>query len=179
MTLPIILRAQWLLPSFTLTLGWLFVFSFCRELENRCNKDSTTEATENKTKLLQMKKNAHPGFSVVFDNIDLDVNAKNMTLAKQNSSLHWVNHKFVINRISGLNRLQNKQPDLLDVSNQSFLPTATEMLNQQQDYVVLVSRVLVEYFGAFRPFTDCVIHHIPHKYTKEMSTKSTKVYVII
>jgi len=98
-----------------------------------------------------------------------------MTMSNQNSSHHWVNHKMVINRVSGTQTLKKKQPDLLDVPNQSFMPSITEMQNQRLDYIVLVSRILVEYFTALSHFKDSVLQHIPHKYSKEMSKQSTKV----
>jgi len=81
----------------------------------------------------------------------------------------------VVNRVSGINTLRKKKPDILDVPNQSFMPTVTEMQNQRLDYIVLVARMLVEYFTALSPFKDIVIRHIPHKHSKQMSEKSTKV----
>ena len=72
-------------------------------------------------------------------------------MSKQKSSHHWVNHKMVMNRVSGINTLRKKKPDILDVPNQSFMPTVTEMQNQRLDYIVLVSRMLVEYFTALSP----------------------------
>ena len=51
----------------------------------------------------------HPGFTIAFDNIYLQISRKNMTMSKQNRDVHWVNHKMFINRVSG-NDLPNDGP---------------------------------------------------------------------
>lgn len=151
-----------------------------RELEKlRHTGNNSEEAATAKKMLVEMKESAHPGFAVIFDNIDLEIQTKNMTMSNQKTSHHWVNHKMVMNRVSGINTLKKSQPDLLDIPNQSFMPTISEMENQRLDYIVLVSRMLVEYFTALSPLKDIVIQHIPHKHSKEMSKKSTKVNIFI
>ena len=42
----------------------------------------------------------HPGFTIAFDNIDLQISRKNTTMSKQNRDVHWVKHKMFINRVS-------------------------------------------------------------------------------
>ena len=135
--------------------------------------NNSEEAAAAKKMLVKVEESAHPGFAVIFDNIDLEIKTKNMTMSNQKTSHHWVNHKMVINRVSGMNTLKKSPPDLQDVPNQSFMPTIPEMQSQRLDYIV--SRMLVEYFAALSPFKDVVTQHIPHKYSKEMSKKSTKV----
>lgn len=122
----------------------------------------------------------HPGFTIAFDNIDLQISRKNMTMSKQNRDVHWVNHKMFFNRVSG-NDLPNDGPqcDLATVSNSSFLPSATDHQRQRFNYIVLVSRILVQHFEAFEPLKNVCIQHIPHKHSKEMSEKSTKVLMVL
>ena len=43
------------------------------------------------------------------------------------------------------------------------------------NYVILVSRILVDYFDSFSVFKDVCVRHVPHKYSQEMSVKSRKV----
>ena len=43
------------------------------------------------------------------------------------------------------------------------------------NYVILVSRILVDYFDSFNVSKDVCVRHIPHKYSQEMSVKSRKV----
>ena len=122
----------------------------------------------------------HPGFTIAFDNIDLEVHRKNMTVAKQNQDIHWVNHLMFVNRVSG-NSLPNEAPrqDLQTVSNMTFLPSANDQVKQRSNYIVLVSRMLVEYFDAFQPLKDACVQHMPHKYSKNMSEKSVKVNISV
>ena len=143
-----------------------------------CPSDYQNQQTARMTKkaVLEHQTNSHPRFSVVFDNIDLEIHRRNMTMANQNKDIHWINHKMSQNRVSG-NTLSKQSPkkNLVDVSNMAFLPSAKDQFKQRYNYTVLVSRMLVEYFKAFVPLKDVCIQHIPHKYTKEMSQPSVKV----
>lgn len=49
----------------------------------------------------ELKKAAHPGFVISFDNLDIHLDRKNMTMESQNKDFHWVNHQMVENRVSG------------------------------------------------------------------------------
>ena len=143
-----------------------------------CSGDYQKKQTARMAKnaLLEHQTNSHPGFSVAFDNIDLEIHRRNMTMANQNKDIHWINHKMFQNRVSG-NTLSKQSPrkNLADVSNMAFLPSANDQSKQRYNYIVLVSRMLVEYFKAFEPLKDVCIQQIPHKYTKEMSERSVKV----
>ena len=124
----------------------------------------------------EQKMACHPGFTIAFDNIDLEINRKNMTMARQNRDIHWVNHKMFVNRVSG-NLLSTEGPrcDLSTVQNSTFLHSVLDQQRQRFNYIILVSRMLVQYFDAYEPLRNVCIQHIPHKYSKEMSQKSTKV----
>ena len=119
--------------------------------------------------LKQHQMASHPGFVIAFDNIDLELKVKNMTMSKQNRDIHWVNHKMFINRVHG-NSLPCDGPrcDLSEVSNSNFLPSIKDQKRQRFNYIVLVSRILTQYFDAFGPLKDVCIQHIPHKYSKEV-----------
>lgn len=118
----------------------------------------------------------HPGFIVAFDNIDMHLNRRNMTMTDQNKDVHWVNHEMVENRVSG-NHLpsEGQCAEILDVPNAQFCPSVDDQRKQRYSYLVLVSRILVDYFDSFSIFKSVCIRHIPHKYTKEMSSPSNKV----
>ena len=152
-----------------------------------CSPDSCAEecpaqnlSIQAKQSLKEHKVSCHPGFVIAFDNIDLEIPRKNMTMAKQNRDVHWVNHQMFLNRVSG-NLLSNEAPqqDLQTVPNVTFLPNASDQLRQRFNYIVLVSRMLVEYFDAFQPLKDACMRHMPHKYSKEMSQKSVKVNTLL
>jgi len=118
----------------------------------------------------------HPGFIIPFDNIDIELKRKNMTMSNQNQVLHWVNHKMVENRVSGNNLpSQGQKADILDVPNIEFFPNVVDQIRQRFNYIVLVSRILVDYFDCFEPLKDACLQHIPHKHSKEMNQKSVKV----
>lgn len=121
-------------------------------------------------------KACHAGFTIAFDNIDLEINRKNMTMSQQNRDIHWVNHEMFVNRVSG-NLLLSDGPrcDLSTVQNSNFLPNVLDQQRQRFNYIVLVSRILVQYFDAYEPLRDVCIQHIPHKYSKEMSEQSVKL----
>lgn len=123
------------------------------------------------------KSKSHPGFIIAFDNIDIHLERRQMTMSAQNRDIHWVNHEMVQNRVAG-NNLESQKPkaNIADVPNIAFLPGMSDQNKQRLNYVILISRILVSYFECFAPFQDVCIHHIPHKYSKEQSKKSVKVH---
>ena len=78
-----------------------------------------------------------------------------MTMESQNKDFHWVNHQMVENRVSGA-MLDSSAPksNLLDVCNLRFLPSMEEQKCQRLNYVVLCSRILVNYFDVLTPLAD-------------------------
>ena len=86
------------------------------------------------------------------------------------NTYHWVNHKIVINRVSGIN---------LAVPNITFLPSVKDQQLQRLNYIVLVSRILVDHLKCFGMLKDVCVRHIPHKYSKEMATKSDDIIDIL
>ena len=118
--------------------------------------------------------NCHPGFVIAYDNIDLEIPRKNMTMAKQNRDVHWVNHQMFLNRVSG-----NLSPNEAPQRDLQAVPNASDQLRQRFNYIVLVSRMLVEYFDAFQPLKDACMQHMPHKQSKEMSQKFVKVNTVL
>ena len=108
----------------------------------------------------------HPGFVVAFDNIDLHIARRNMTLAFQNRDVHWVNHTMVENRVSG-NHLssEGQKADLMEMPNILLFPS----IGDQRRHIILVSRHLVNHFRAFENLKDAGFRHIPVKYSKKIS----------
>ena len=64
---------------------------------------------------------------------------------------------------------------LTDASPQYFLPTSLDVATVKNNLVVLVGRILTEYFPALAPFSKVVPKHIPHRYSAKMSKKSDVV----
>jgi len=125
--------------------------------------------------LKDIQMNNHPGFVIPFDNIDLHLSRRNMSMSDQNRDVHWVNHGMVENRVSGNHLSTQREKEVLDIPNIQFLPGVEDQRRQRLNYVVLISRILVDYFDAFIVFKDVCIRHIPHKYSQQLSVKSSKV----
>lgn len=159
----------------TITLENSFVESLNRKREECLSTKKIIEASSISKDTSTLLKTCHPGFVVAFDNIDIAMKRRNTTVADQNHDYHWVNHKMVVNRV-GANDMPTKPlADILDVENIKFLPNFSDSERQRMDYIILTSRIICNYFDALEPIKDVCIHHIPHKYSKEMSGKSQKV----
>ena len=143
-----------------------------------CSKgcEQATVRSETQKKLKQRTADRHLGFSIAFDNIDMEIKEKkNMTMANQNKDVHWVNHHMIMNRVSGNYCSNEGQKDLSTISNLKFLPSHNDVNKQRFNYIILISRIIVQHFDTFHPLKDVCIYHIPHAYGVEMCGKSTKV----
>ena len=118
---------------------------------------------------------SHPGFIIPFDNVDIRLGRRHMTMVHQNQDSHWVNHIYVENRVSGSHLSAVKSGSINDLDNLSILPNAQDEKMQKFEYEVLVSRFLVEHFKHFDFLKKICILHIAHRYQKEMGKKSVKV----
>ena len=73
----------------------------CSDECSGCEKAEEAVSTKTQQELKKKEADRHPGFSVAFDNIGMQVKAKNMTMANQNKDVHWINHRMLMNRVSG------------------------------------------------------------------------------
>ena len=146
------------------------------ETHQTCTPECHQELASIRKEEYEFKKSTYPGFVISFDNLDFQLQRKSMTMQSQDRDFHWVNHQMVENRVSGA-LLDSKQPkaNLQELSNLKFLPTIEDQQKQRSNYIILTSRILVQYFDALEPLKEACIYHIPHKYTKEMSQNSNKV----
>ena len=144
-------------------------------LKSEVKKLLSAECLHARKDLRELQKSCHPGFVIPFDNIDFHLLRRNMSMSNQNRDVHWVNHSMVENRVSGNHLSTVEEKDILDIPNIKFLPRVDNQRRQRMNYVVLVSRILVDYFDSFSVFKDVCVRHIPHRYSREMSVKSRKV----
>ena len=56
-----------------------------------------------------------------------------------------------------------------------FLPKTSDVAAVKNNLVVLVSRILTDYFTVLIPFSKVVLKHISHRYSAQMSKKSDVV----
>jgi hypothetical protein len=64
---------------------------------------------------------------------------------------------------------------LSDASPEFFLPSSSDISAVKDNLVVIVGRILTEYFPSLAPFAKFVQKHILHKYSAQMSKKSDVV----
>ncbi len=62
--------------------------------------------------------------------------------------------------------------DISTVCWESFLPCGSNVQHVKQNLVVLVSRLLPQYFKDLSPLSKSVPQHIDYQYTEQMSRKS-------
>ena len=94
----------------------------------------------------------------------------------QSQSLHYFNMYAVQDRVD-LSHLSNESriidPDEIDFS--KFLPSAEDYKAIIDNFIVLISRILVKHLPHFSQYASVVPKDIKHKYSKEMSKKSNVV----
>ena len=111
---------------------------------------------------------------VTFDKFDFQVLANIIVKGHQNSDIHWITQFITFDRVSseGLNDTVPIIRDIKEFDNSNYLLSKQELQNQRRDYIILVSRVLVEYFPCLKSITGVVPKHIAHQYSKEMASPS-------
>lgn len=109
---------------------------------------------------------------MVGDNIDHMIQSQQ----HENRSLYWTQQYAVLNRVQETS-LDTKRPrkSLKEVQLIDLLPNQSVQEHLKQRWAVLVSRIVCRYLSAFQHQSDVVIWHIPHYYSKEMSSKSQTV----
>ena len=111
---------------------------------------------------------------VTFDNFDFRVLANIIVKGHQNSDMHWITQFITFDRVSsqGLDDTGPIIKDIKQFDNSNYLLSKRELQEQRSDYIVLVSRVLVEYFPCLESIKSVVPKHVSHQYSKEMATPS-------
>ena len=112
---------------------------------------------------------------VVFDNFDFKVLANIMLSNHQNSDYHWIAQYITFDRVSSKD-LDDTKPivdDLTKLDNVNYLLNETELKSMRAEMVIIVGRVLVEFFESLRCLKGVTQEHIGHKYSKEMEKAST------
>ena len=101
-------------------------------------------------------------------------------LSLTSRSIHWFNNLALPLRVTGQD-LDNQQPQrsASSMQKEEFIPDRNLHLQLLNDLIPLATRVIVDNLKAFGLFQSLAVRHIPHKYSKEMSTKSEEVYIIM
>ena len=113
---------------------------------------------------------ANAGYKLVFDNLDKNVKPRHMRTDNQTKSLHFVQSYATRDRVD-FSRYSNEAPT--EVNAFDVLPTEEDYKSLKADFSTLVSRMMVEHIPFFSTdFKGLPVKHIPHQYSREMSTKS-------
>lgn len=115
-------------------------------------------------------------FSLIFDNLDFFIRTHHQSLAQGNTSLHWIHHIAVEDRVPIYHLSREKSvKSVMDYDIGKSLPGPDIQRNMRLEFVVLGSQILTNYLHAFQPLSDVVIYHIPHQYSSEMAEASVHV----
>ena len=93
---------------------------------------------------------------VVFDNFDFRILTNIILRNHRNSHMHWIAQYVTFDRVppSHLDDSKPIVPDIKDFDNVNYLMSKTEFDQQRDNYVILVARVLMEFFPALEPLRD-------------------------
>lgn len=135
---------------------------------------STSSGTLDQTNGTSQQDTGEPhGLKIVGDNIDKNVKPRDMRHDVQAQSLHYFNSYAVKDRLP-TSHLEDKPclPDFSSFAPSKLLPTGGDDKSIQDNFTILISRVLSKNFPFFEKFATGVPKHIEHKYYKELSKKS-------
>ena len=99
----------------------------------------------------ESEKSSHPGFVISFDNLDIQLQRKNMSMESQNRDYHWVNHQMLENRVWGSSQIERTKCKPGGSFKPQFLPTLDAQQQQRSNYIILTAWILVNYFDALAP----------------------------
>lgn len=121
-----------------------------------------------------MKENSSMELRVTFDNFDFKILANVILKNHRNSDFHWITHYLTFDRISsaGLDDTKPLVNDINTFSNSSYLLHKDELQHFRKEFIVLVSRVLVEFFPCLSSLQSLIPEHIKHRFSAEMAKKS-------
>jgi len=105
-----------------------------------------------------MKENSSMELRATFDNFDFKILANVILKNHRNSDFHWITYYLTFDRISsaGLDDTKPLVNDISTFSNSNYLLCKDELQLFRKEFIVLVSRILVEFFpsqflGIFYP----------------------------
>ena len=113
-------------------------------------------------------------YRLVGDNVDMTVHARIQSKDNPNKSIHWTQQYGVLNRVNEplLNR-KRPQKALKHIQLVELLPGKEVNENLKLRWAALVARVVCKYLQ--KHLSRALVHHTPHTYSTEMSTKSEMV----
>ena len=116
----------------------------------------------------RVRKNVAAGLKprIIFDNLNFKILVNIMLTNHRNSDHHWIAHFLTFDRVSLQNLDDSKLQvaDVKDFENIEYLLNKDELDKLRSDFIVLVARVLKEFFKFMGVLGDAVIpKHITHR----------------
>lgn len=120
------------------------------------------------------------GYKIVGDNLDKNVKPRNQTLERQTHSLHYFNCYAVHDRLN-LSTYSDDPPDidLTTLDTNTMLPSQEDLDGLIHNMAIIAGRIVHKYIPAFAEIPHLSQQHIKHPYSKQMSSKSTVVSVML
>ena len=114
-----------------------------------------------------------PGVQMIGDNVDLRQLPSHQTLERRSKDHHWFHMVAVRDRAVG-GGVSTTQPMAMvkDLELHTFLPTISDCIKLNEEFVTLIARVLTDRLPAWKCLQECVPAHISHEFSKEMANKS-------
>ena len=116
-------------------------------------------------------------FKFIGDNLEREVGVRDVRMNHKGSIVvHMYSLLAARSLLAPLDLSRTGQvADVMSLPWQSFLPSQGDVDIFRNNLVVLVSRLLAQYFKCLSPISKSVPKHIKHKYSQSMSTKSEVV----
>lgn len=116
----------------------------------------------------------------VGDNVEKKRRVRDYRSDHQGDLLHMYSLLVVRSRTPAPELIHTGQVSkLTEISDEAFLPQSSDIHAVKSNLVILVSRILVQYFPALAFLSKVVPKHILHKYSKKMAAKSEVVVLDI
>lgn len=117
-----------------------------------------------------------PQYILIGDNIDKNINPRDMRVDNQVKSIHYFHSYAVQDRIE-LSDLSDDLPecDIGSLPVTTFVPSVEDCTALRANYIVLAARVIVDKLPYFSALHQCVVKNIPHQYSEAMQKKSVMV----
>lgn len=115
-------------------------------------------------------------YIIVGDNIDKRITPRTMRVDNQVRSLHYFHAFAALSHVETLHLYDTKPiGDIKALPLSTFLPSEEDCSALRDNYVVLISRILVKHVAFLQPFSKCVPKEIEHMYSEAMAKKSSVV----
>ena len=107
----------------------------------------------NLSSIIKAKVDSGQELRVVFDNFDFRILTNIILRNHCNSDMHWIAQYVTFDRVpsSHLDDSKPVVPDIKDFDNVNYLMSKTKLDQQRYNYIILVARVLIEFFPALEP----------------------------